>query len=340
MEDIHAVLEVLEKQTVRSVLATIVHVEGSAYRKEGTTMLVQEDGGQTGLLSGGCFEEDIHARLEEVWTGGSSVITYDMRGFDDLSWGQGTGCDGVIQVLLEPVKSRLYHDLMTMKEHLKAGNAVLMVKQLPADAGCAATLFECRGSVFGGWNGPAPSWINSARSGMQNREGAEGEEALYVHLFSPRPRLFVFGAGDDACPLVHLAAFSGFDVTVADWRPAKCTRIRFPDAYDLFTGFPEDMKKELDIKRGDFAVVMTHDFKRDKELLPYLRKKQLSYLGVLGSRRRTSLLLEEDSVPEDVRTPVGLSIAAEGPHEIAVSITAELIERFKSLPSGSEVMTV
>ncbi|SFL46338.1 XdhC family protein [Salibacterium qingdaonense] len=340
MEDIHAVLEVLENQTVRSVLATIVHVEGSAYRKEGTTMLVQEDGMQTGLLSGGCLEEDIHTRFEAVWTGGSSVITYDMRGFDDLSWGRGTGCDGIIQVLLEPVNSRLYHDLMKMKEHLNAGNAVLMVKQLPADSGSAATLFECTGSVFGNWNGTAPAWINAARSGMQNREDAEEEEALYVHLFSPKPRLFVFGAGDDTCPLVHLAAFAGFDVTVADWRPAKCSRRRFPDARNLFTGFPEDMKHELDIKRGDFAVVMTHDFKRDKELLAYLRKRQLSYLGVLGSRKRTSLLLDQSEVPGDVKTPVGFSIAAEGPHEIAVSITAELIERFKSLTSGSEGMMV
>ncbi len=116
MDDIHRILDVIANSKKAKVLATIIQTEGSAYKKEGASMLILGDKTRVGMLSAGCLEEDLVERAEQVWAAGQPLIVrFDMSAEDDLSWGQGVGCNGVLTVLLEPVKGELERNLMTVK---------------------------------------------------------------------------------------------------------------------------------------------------------------------------------------------------------------------------------
>lgn len=150
----------------------------------------------------------------------------------------------------------------------------------------------------------------------------------------PKPCLYVFGAGEDAKPLVSLAARAGFHVTVIDWRPALCHHGHFPEAGRLITGAPEEVMEGLSMTKRDFVVIMTHSFQKDQIILHTLKNENVFYKGVLGPRRRTERLLGGAEIPEDIHSPVGLPIGAQGPKEIAVSIVGEMIQKMRKQRSA------
>ncbi|MFC0476729.1 XdhC family protein [Robertmurraya beringensis] len=335
MEAIHDILQKISTSN-EGVLATIIRVEGSAYRKEGTSMLFHQNGSRTGILSAGCLETDLELRVKE-WFGTSEpqTIVYHMQAEDDLSWGQGAGCNGIITVLLEPIDDQLLEHLIILKNHLELGNRVTMIKQLDEHLSASSCLFMTDdGTIFGSWTG---SNILSAKSLLKNYHlmpqksgtlfSTELASNIYTHTFEPKPRLMIFGAGEDVIPLVDLANKTGFSVIVSDWRPALCNKEVFPKADQLIVGFPMESLEKLTFFPTDSAIVVSHNFQRDKEYLQYLLTKEIRYLGVLGSKNRTQRLLEGNIIPPHVKSPIGLSIGAEGPEEIAVSIVAELIQQ-------------
>lgn len=335
MENIHRILDALHSTQQKAVLATIIQVEGSAYRKAGTCMLFQEDGTQVGVLSAGCLEEDLSARVKNVLDKEmSQTMVFDMRSDDDLSWGQGAGCNGALHVLLEPVDAKLRNHLNELRSCLHAGKPVVIVKKLTDDFSVSDYLFIANNQlVFGEWQGAIPNQvINSIRQPghFLPKSGAvfskELSSYVYIHCFYPKPRLIVFGAGQDAIPLAKFASETGFSVVVSDWRPALCNNINFPNTDALIVGFPAEVVDKVKLTASDFVVILTHNFQRDKELLQLLAKKKLRYLGVLGSTSRTMRLLDGKEISANIHTPVGLPIGAEGPEEIAISILAELIQ--------------
>ncbi|OQP13342.1 hypothetical protein B1693_16755 [Geobacillus zalihae] len=141
----------------------------------------------------------------------------------------------------------------------------------------------------------------------------------------------IFGASPDEVSLASFAAKTGFSVTVCDWREALCNKKIFPNADQLIVGSPQEAVSKLQFTPRDFVVILTHQFQRDKELLQLIVEKDLRYIGVMGSKQRTSRLLNFGELPFQISTPVGLTIGAEGPEEIAISILAELIHVKKML---------
>ncbi|OZB91197.1 XdhC family protein [Paenibacillus sp. XY044] len=336
MEDIHRILEALQQRKQRSVLATITRVEGSAYRKEGASMLLFEDGTQVGVLSTGCLEADIAARVPELLAAGvPQTYVFDLDSTDPLSWGEGPGCGGVIQVTALPVDGSLRRHLLTLKEYLDDQIEVMLILKMDSDPSAYGYSFVAGSRHrFGEWPGVFPEamldWAAAGRlrrSGMQVVPGAA--EEVFAHTYCPKPRLTLFGAGLDARPLAAFAAAAGFSVTVSDWRAALCERSYFPDVHMLLDGFPEEMAGRIRWTPNDYAVIMTHHFRRDRELIRILSGHNLAYVGLLGSKRRTQRLLEGGSLPEHWHAPVGLPIGADGPEEIAFSIVAELIQVYR-----------
>lgn len=111
-------------------MATLVQVEGSAYRKVGAWMVMVENGSQTGMISGGCVEVDLAERFDSILRENKAYLTtYNTQEEGDLIWGQGTGCKGVIKVLLEPVNNQLRENIRTLKRELNQGNDVVMIKK-------------------------------------------------------------------------------------------------------------------------------------------------------------------------------------------------------------------
>ncbi|WP_121662399.1 XdhC family protein [Metabacillus litoralis] len=323
--DIYEILDTISESTQEMVLATIVNVDGSSYKKAGSTMLFHEDGVQTGLLSGGCLEEDLKERCKEYFhQKGSTLITYDLTAEDDLSWGQGVGCNGTIKVLIESITPELMSHLKKVRELTNHGISVSYIKQLSLEGDVYGYLFYTENAeYFGQWKGDFPQkekWQSEAIR-------MENDYLLFKQEIQARPRLFIYGAGADARPLAQLAQQSGYGVIVADWRPAYCHKDYFPSATETVVRSPEEFLTSYTFSTSDSIVLMTHHFQKDLELVKYLLKKQLSYLGILGSKDRAQRLLQGKKVQDWVHSPVGLSIGAEGPHEIAVSIVAELIEQ-------------
>ncbi|MGP6195198.1 XdhC family protein [Priestia megaterium] len=322
----HDILHAVNTSTVKSVLATIVHVEGSSYLKEGTSMLFQENGENIGMLSAGCVEADIAERVKELFdTEHVLTVTYNLKEEGDAGWGQGAGCNGILYILLEPVTARMKKNLLRVKRHLDNRNPVLHIKKLEKNFTQTTSFYvEKTGETFGA-NSDASSFAtddwNGRKSGIQL---SNCSLLTYAHLYKPKPRLVIWGAGADAKYLVALAVSTGFFVTLCDWRPALCNKEHFPLAEEIHIGFPEEVDEHLSVQRDDFVVIMTHNFYRDQEILSLLKSKTVKYIGVLGPKKRTLRLLNTD-IPSHIHSPVGLSIGAVGPQEIAVSIVAELI---------------
>ncbi|WP_019639730.1 XdhC family protein [Paenibacillus fonticola] len=345
MEEIHRILETIQHTDLRSVLATIIHVEGSAYRKEGTSMLFLEDGSQVGVLSAGCLEAALALSVPDILASASSrSFMFDMQSSHPLSWGEETGCGGVVHVTLEPVNDVLAEHLSTLKKYLDDRSEVKLIKRFGPDGSVSDYGFLTRDRhLFGEWREEFPpsllEWTSpeeSPKSGMKFVAALQSD--VFVHTYYPKPRLILFGAGPDARPLAAMAANTGFSVIVSDWRPDYCQRRYFPDAESIVTGFPEETLPLIHLTSDDYAIVMTHNFRRDQELVHLLAERQLDYLGILGSKTRTERLLRDGPVQMKVFFPVGLKIGAEGPEEIAVSILAEIIYIYRTkrkLASGS-----
>ncbi|WP_429841283.1 XdhC family protein [Brevibacillus sp. FIR094] len=334
MEEIHRILETIQRTDLRSVLATITQVEGSAYRREGVSMLFLEGGSQIGVVSAGCLEAHLASFVPEMLEAGiSRSFLFDMQSSEILSWGEEQGCGGVIHVTMEPVHDTLLDHLCTLKHYLDQQIVVMHVKRLGADGSVTDYAFLTENlQLFGEWRGEFPQALvdmistksePSCTSGMRFISTIQSD--VFVHRYDPQPRLIIFGAGPDSRPLAELAAATGFSVIVSDWRPALCDRRFFSDATSFILGFPEEAIRAIQFSPFDYVVVMTHYLRRDQQLLRLLSDRQLRYVGILGSKRRTERLLSGLQVPMNVHFPVGLAIGAEGPEEIAISILAELI---------------
>ncbi|MCP3029906.1 XdhC family protein [Halobacillus sp. A1] len=326
MEDIHVILKEMTEAGIDGVLATIIEVEGSAYKKEGASMVFKKDGTQVGMLSAGCLEEDLAARIEHNHLGGKTeTLIYDMRSYNELSWGEGSGCNGVIHVLVEPVTVELIQTLQRVKICLDERESVTRVKFLNSSSNERDCFITEGREVFGGVVEDLPLLLPLVKKVNPGKQSLTHSDDVFVQRYEPKPRLFVFGAGKDAMPLVSFAGKSGFSVTVSDWRPALCNKANFPDADCILRGFPNELMPDLNVTPDDYVVVLTHNFQKDREIISYLIDKELRYLGILGSEKRTKRLLGTREVPSRITSPIGLSIHAKGPEEIAISVVAELI---------------
>ncbi|WP_162103465.1 MULTISPECIES: XdhC family protein [Bacillus] len=325
MATVHTMLDALLEDQDEAVLATIVQVEGSAYRKAGASMLFKKNGERVGLLSGGCMEEDLFQRMNELGDQlTSALIPYDMRAEDDLSWGMGAGCNGVIHIHAERITPEKRRNYERVRDCLHSGKAVTAVTQIDS----SRSLFLTENRHFGNWT-DAPLQDIQRTASTLHLPHFDPAARLFIQRIEPKPRLILFGAGPDIVPLVNLAADTGFSVIVTDWRPAYCTSSLFPKADRLITAFPEQMLSEFQFYPQDAAVVATHHFQHDQMIIDFLFSQPLQYIGLLGSANRTQRLLNGKRPPAHFYSPVGLKIGAEGPEEIAISVVAELIQTRK-----------
>ncbi|MEH7305364.1 XdhC family protein [Neobacillus drentensis] len=319
MDDIYPILEVID-QPGKQVLATVIRVEGSAYKREGSSMLFLEYGKQIGMLAGGAVEKEVAIEAKDVFKKQEAkILHFNMSEENNPRWRKGSGFNGTIDILLEPVSEKLKEDFFVVRKSLERCKPVIMLKKLD-DLG-EYLFIEEEGDPFGNWSGPIPKIAFTSKSGIMT-----GPHSIYQHTYEPKPRLIIFGAGPDAIPLVHLASISGFSVTIGDWREEFCQKKNFPYADRILIGYPEKLLRNIAFSPYDYVVIMTHHFERDKELLKVIEKEHIRYLGVLGPQERTKRLLERETIPNWIHSPVGKSIGAKGPEEIAISIVAQLIE--------------
>jgi xanthine dehydrogenase accessory factor len=345
----------------RAALATVVEIVGSAYRRPGAKFLIEDTGSTLGSVSGGCLEADVREVANAVVESGMPSLRHYNTGDEDVVWGLGLGCNGLVDVFVQPATDGPLAALAGPLRELFAGEGMVGLATVvgagpaePAEAGAAAGA-AAAGQVgatlavdCGAMPGTAPPVHGSLGSAELDREvvervrglaaaGRSGVQAVagrsvFVEVLPPPPHLLVCGGGDDARPLVAYAADVGFRVTLLDHRPALLAPEWFPQALRRVVARPEDPDLALPPPARTLAVVKTHSLAHDREWVRRLLAAGLPYIGVLGPHGRTQAILRdigaagaEAAAQERVFGPVGLDLGADGPRQVAISIVAELL---------------
>ncbi len=300
---------------IEAALATVVEVKGSAYRRAGARMILTDDGRSAGILNGGCLDADLWTRARQAMESGRAQLAiYDTQSSQDIVFGLGLGCRGVVKILIEPVEN-----LDWLRDDAVA------VAAFEGELGTRAGNDEFVGR---------PHIIETATG-----------RAFIERLEAPQP-LWIFGAGADAVPLAQMGGLLGWNVQIIDPRaPHPARPIHLPNAKFVA---PERLD-ELEIPPRAACALMTHNFLHDLEILKRLLPSKASYIGLLGPRRRTDEVLErlamETLTPgltataaqlAKLHAPIGLDIGAETPAEITLAIVAE-IQKFRRAKSGASL---
>jgi xanthine/CO dehydrogenase XdhC/CoxF family maturation factor len=288
-----------------SALAVVVRILGSAYRRPGARLLIERDGATLGGVSGGCLEADVRqVALDALSSGECRLLHYETGSDDTKVWGLGLGCNGSVDVFVQPVVTDVARAFWGGVRRRLQGDEPFSLSLVVDGPGAG------RAAIAGDVDGPAL-----------------GPGGLFTEQFVPPPRLVICGAGDDALALSAAATAVGLRVVLVDHRPAFLAGERFPEARARHLLRPDDDLSALRLDRESLAVVMTHSFRHDREWVRRLLASDVPYIGLLGPRARAQRILSEvgGARRERVYGPVGLDLGADGPEQVALSIVAEIL---------------
>lgn len=353
--DIVAAYEQAVKSGKRTALATVVLVEGSAYRRAGARMLITEDGQLTGAISGGCLEGDALRKARMVILQQEPLlVTYDTMDDDDAKLGVGLGCNGIIHILIEPINDGQTNPVTLLKAVIASrGYAVLVtvfsIEDRKARQPGSCLCMTAHQNLLNGLEALhyQNELLEDARNVLDNRRSSvtiyEGYTA-FIECVKPLISLVVLGAGNDVIPLTKMASVLGWNITLIDGRPNYATAERFPSANKLLVAKPNQVLTNLEINEWTAFVLMTHNYNYEIAFLKELLPLQTSYIGILGPRKKLERMLDEleafgtTITPRNLETihgPVGLDIGSETAEEIALSIIAEIKAVFASRNGNS-----
>lgn len=334
----------------RSVLATVVHVEGSSYRAAGARMLVDEYGVMTGAISGGCLEGDaLRKALLALDQNRNKLVTYDTSDEDDAIIGAQLGCNGIIQVLFEPLDPEKQDnplELLRKTEQYDTPVALVSIFNLDKTKHQMGTsvLIDHRGNSYGKLeNSSLSEKIHTvAQQSLARQTDHFGEyqsasETLshrsFIEIITPPPTLVLVGAGNDSQVLSQMAEVLGWNIIVADGRPTHANKQRF-NSCQVVVANPEEILDDIQINETTAFVLMTHNYKYDLAVLKLLlNEDKIPYIGILGPNKKHRRMLDDlaedgihltDEQSAKIYAPVGLQIGAETPAEIGLSILSEI----------------
>jgi xanthine dehydrogenase accessory factor len=348
MDDLYRQINQELSQGRELILATIVRQKGSAPRTTGTRFLIRPDGRFSGTIGGGKLEAEVLQAAPEVFSQRKNkLLFFRLRGEEVAQMEM--ICGGEVDVFLELISAQNPHHrhFFNKLSSLSLPDHKILLATLLEDQGSADrqdTNFFFHSEEEGGYfPNPPPAWIQPLRErlpaflnndpAVQVLTDSSGTVKLFLETWTPPATVFLFGAGHVSRPLCLLAKMAGFRVVVIDDREEFPTKARFPEADELIVrSFDADLS-ELPLGPNPYIVIITRGHLHDHQILRQVMKKPLGYLGMIGSRRKTEIIIEalrrEGFSEEKIKTihaPIGLAINAQTPEEIAISIIAELIQ--------------
>lgn len=339
----------------KAALATVVKVRGSSYRSPGARMLITDDGKWIGSISGGCLEGDALRKARQVMMDKKPMtVTYDTREESNQNLGIGLGCNGVIDVLIEPINIseknnpiNLFEQFITTKEPL----ALATIFNAPSGVG-EKIIFHSTGEIHDYFSDTDLSTkvredlgqlFNTKRSEAKSFTLNDIETEIFLEVIQPTVSLIIFGGGFDARPVSQLAKTVGWDVLVTDECVAHIAPLFFPTADKLSLCHRDFIDRDFDITPFTACVLMSHNYEYDRDVLKKLLKTETPYIGILGPRKRfdkmqrefaeQGIMLQTEDIHR-IHSPIGLDIGAETPDEIAISIIAEIQGKFVNRSGG------
>ncbi|MGI8668448.1 MAG: XdhC family protein [Aridibacter sp.] len=341
MKEIQQILKKVQtlKPDEKAILATVVDVQGSSYRLPGAKMLILENGDTFGTVSGGCVEADVLERAKQVLeTGEPQIFVYDTTKMEDTVFSLNMGCRGIIRILLEPIRDNLLLDFTEncFDKQQNGLSATLIESENGLNLG--SRLLLNKNSIFHNDfdKNISDKFVNDAQSvlilGKSDLKTYDFGEVFFDYISLP-VNLTIFGAGADAVPLAEIAKSLGWRVTIVDHREKFANKESFAKADKISISRPEQTAENIEIDENSVAVIMTHNYEHDKNILKVLLKSNAKYIGKLGPKRRSENMLREfkeeglEFTEEELNkfySPIGLDIGADTPEAIALSIVAEI----------------
>lgn len=355
--DVLEAIESLDRKGERMALATIVAVRGSTYRRPGARLLVPETGEPIGNISGGCLEGDVADVAKIVMAGGEArLASFDLTADDEVVWGWGLGCNGALEVFVEPA-DKAASVTGALRRALEEERPLAVITVLESDVDGIErgdrVLVHPDGSREGSLGDGEADGVAVDRALRAQSEGESSTEEIsltdgtvraFFEVLEPPLRLLVCGAGHDAIPVVRFAASLGWRPVVVDDREAFLNGERFPEAAGfVHVDRPLKAAEAAGTDDRDCVVVMSHNYLRDRDYLRSFLDSAVAYIGTLGPRARLDRLLtdlQEDGVRATesdlarIHGPAGLDIGGEGPEEIAWAIIAEVLAARRGRPAG------
>ena len=326
------------------VLATVVRIQGSTYRRAGARLLLTSGGKRSGAVSGGCLEADL---VKKAWwlteDGKAALRRYDTSSDGEIAQEFGLGCSGVIHVLLERLEDDAISPLQAVaplkevRRPAALATAISVAGDGPLELGVRWLLLP-DGTVKANLDDPqlrgflaveAARAVNQAAPRVSTWQSSGQAAEFFIEPLLPGLRLIVAGAGDDAIPVARLARFMGYEVVVLDGRSHLARLDRFPDAGQVLVSTELDPLAGIAVDEWTAAVLMSHSYDQDLRALRRLAPEPLLYLGMLGPRLRTERLLGDAGILQkdvsgNLHSPIGLDIGADGPEQIALAVMAEI----------------
>ncbi len=341
----------------KAILATVVDVRGSGYRLPGARMLMLGTGDTFGIVSGGCLEADVLERAKKVLaTDRAEVFTYDTTDDENSVFSMNMGCRGVVRILLESVvrDSQIIDKLRSSLSERSRQTIATLISTTPAIDGWVGrrTFLDKTQSIATGDLPPLLAALQPVLEQFSSSDLAYDFASIATADYSfefaleniePPVAILLFGAGADAIPLARIALDLGWQLDVYDHRPAFLSERRFPTARNLVLQNQDEPLAPIRFDKHTAAVIMSHNYSRDRLNLPSLLISDVFYIGALGPKRRTEQLLDEIATggetftPEQLArlfAPAGLDIGADTPEGIALSIIGEIQGVYKQRNGG------
>jgi xanthine dehydrogenase accessory factor len=352
--------EEANQKRMQTALVTVVHVDGSSYRKAGARMLIREDGELTGAISGGCLEGDaLRKAMLAISQQQIKLVTYDTNDEEDAAIGLQLGCEGIIQVLFEPINPGDENNPIELLKKATSvrQKAVLVIlfslENKRNHQPGTSLLLEENGNSFGSliYAELQDEILKDARKALQQKKSLfnnystqNNSVTAFIEFLNPPISLVIVGAGNDAIPLMQIAYSIGWDVRIVDGRNTHAKPERFVNACQVLVSKPEKALDEITLDTYTAFVLMTHNYNYDLAMLKALLQKDINYIGILGPKKKLDKMLKElenegIALSEDklkrIYGPAGLEIGAETPEEIALSIISEIKTVFSKKAGGS-----
>ena len=342
MKEIRDIVDAFDKavrEGKKTALATVVHVEGSSYRRPGARMLVTEDGHLTGAISGGCLEGDaLRKAVLAITQRKKKLVIYDTTDEDDAKLGIQLGCNGIVSILFEPIDvDRPDNPINILRSVISKREPAIIISAFSLNN--EAHLGTCHPrnlpvTVKADLTDLSKEVLANGKSVNLELWTEKNQQQFFIEYYQPPVSLVIVGAGNDVLPLTSIANHIGWSVTVVDGRSSHATIQRFPEAENLLVGKPKEIIDQLFIDDRTAVVLMTHNYNYDLEILGLLIDEPVPYIGLLGpaskrDRMFAELELKGMGIPEEmlqkIYGPTGLDIGAETSEEIALSILSEIM---------------
>lgn len=345
LQQIIQAYEVCKSENLPVALATVVKVNGSAYRRPGARMLVTQEGNLTGAISGGCLEGDALRKAQAViFKQKSMLVTYDTTDEDDQKFGVGLGCNGIIHVLIEPIDfENSENPIELIKTGFSDRQTSLLLTLFSVEHSKSeqiGTIFLQKGEDdFGSFSKVSDDFKSKLEQEILAFDGPHNqirdyddfdELSVFFEILKPATRILLFGAGNDTIPVAKMADVLGFEVILIDGRKNLATSSRFPSAKQIIQGPAEEVIDQIQTDLTTVALLMTHNFEYEAVVLEKLLTFMIPYIGILGPKRKTEKLIERleskgiQVHSDNIYAPVGIEIGAETSEEIALSVLAEI----------------